>query len=348
MVNERLSRNEREFVRSCLQEGGLRADGRSLDGTRPLTVRLGPAPGLAEVTLGSTRCVAQVAVDATTPFPDRPEEGLVTISAQFSSLAGEQFTAPTWYGMRDDELTRSIERTMRDTRAIESESLCILAGKLVWAVRISVQIIDYDGNALDAATAAVSAALLHARRPDVTISGDDVRIHSAEEREPVPLPVVHTPVTASFATFEDTASGRIYLALDPSLQEEGAMDGSLSLSANIHQEICGIYKAGGVPLEAATILRCAQLTLARAEEVTLDIQQALRLQPTAGMLTLGSVVPDTVTDLSEPNTAEPSPTENNAPGPKRQKRSVAGEHPASSGDNDLQPPPNQYELATNH
>lgn len=39
---------------------------------------------------------------------------------------------------------------------------------------MDVHILDHDGNLLDCAVIAASTALLHYRRPDVTVSGEDV------------------------------------------------------------------------------------------------------------------------------------------------------------------------------
>jgi exosome complex RNA-binding protein Rrp42 (RNase PH superfamily) len=48
------SLSEQTFVQAALSEG-KRIDGRSLYEMRPIHIQLGPAYGLAEVTLGKTR-----------------------------------------------------------------------------------------------------------------------------------------------------------------------------------------------------------------------------------------------------------------------------------------------------
>jgi len=45
-----------------------------------------------------------------------------------------------------------------------------------------VHVLNYDGNVTDAACVAAVAALIHFSRPDVTVSGEEVVIHSFTER----------------------------------------------------------------------------------------------------------------------------------------------------------------------
>ena len=66
------------------------------------------------------------------------------------------------------EVSRMLERTLKDARVLDLESLCIVAEQKVWAVRVDVHVVDHDGNLLDAAALAGLAALLHARCATVT------------------------------------------------------------------------------------------------------------------------------------------------------------------------------------
>lgn len=73
-------------------------------------------------------------------------------------------------------LSRTLDNTLRRARALDLESLCILAKRLVWALRVDVHFLDHDGGLVDAACVAVVAALLSFRRPDVEIRGEEVQI----------------------------------------------------------------------------------------------------------------------------------------------------------------------------
>lgn len=55
----------------------------------------------------------------------------------------------------------------------------------------------------DCASIAALAAIAHFKRPDVTISGDDVIIHTYAEKDPIPIVLHHYPVCVSYAIFNN-------------------------------------------------------------------------------------------------------------------------------------------------
>lgn len=44
------------------------------------------------------------------------------------------------------ELGRIVERGLRDSRAVDTEALCIVAGEKVWAIKCHIHILDHGGN----------------------------------------------------------------------------------------------------------------------------------------------------------------------------------------------------------
>lgn len=46
----------------------------------------------------------------------------------------------------------------------------------MWQLRVDLRVLDHEGNILDCACIAAIAALLHFKRPDVTVIGEDVTI----------------------------------------------------------------------------------------------------------------------------------------------------------------------------
>ena len=72
--------------------------------------------------------------------------------------------------------TNTLDRIIRHSNALDTESLCILKGVSCWSIRADVHIIDYDGNITDAACIAIMAGLQHFRRPDAHTSLS--RLHS--------------------------------------------------------------------------------------------------------------------------------------------------------------------------
>jgi exosome complex component RRP45 len=73
-------------------------------------------------------------------------------------------------------VSRMLDKSLRRSRAIDTEGLCIIVNQKVWTVRVDVRVLNHDGNLIDCASIAAVAALLHFRRPDVTISGESVII----------------------------------------------------------------------------------------------------------------------------------------------------------------------------
>ncbi|KAJ2801951.1 3'-5'-exoribonuclease [Coemansia helicoidea] len=258
---------ESAFLLQALGKG-IRVDGRGIHDYRRLRISCGPAAGMAEVHLGQTRVLARVSCEVTRPFPDRATEGIVQFSAELSSLAAPGLEGKT---AQEVAIARMVERVIRQSRAVDTEALCILAGEKVWLVRLDLHFLDHDGNLMDAASIAAIAALKHFRRPDVTVDGENAIIHSVRERNPVPLSIHHTPICVSFGFF-----GGDLVVLDPSLLEEQTQQSSFTVTLNAHREICALNKAGGAPLSPKQIQRCIQIALVKVDEVNEKIQDALK------------------------------------------------------------------------
>ena len=61
-------------------------------------------------------------------------------------------------GQSAGDLTRALERVLRESDCLDLESLCVVAGVSAWAIVCDLVLIDYDGNAADACVlAAVSS-----------------------------------------------------------------------------------------------------------------------------------------------------------------------------------------------
>merc|ERR1711991_262675 len=188
-------------------------------------------------------------------------------------MSSPEFSRDQWTE-RAVELCRIIERTLRESDAIDTESLCILSGSKVWAVQVNVTVLDHGGNLVDACAAAALASVLHFRRPSVSVEpSGNVTIYSWEERDPAPLAIHHTPVCVTFG-FLEKGSSQVAL-VDPSFEEEQILSGFLSVAINAHGEICTLQKAGGCAVEADAMLRCLQLAHVRAQELIAAIREGV-------------------------------------------------------------------------
>ncbi|CAG8493562.1 795_t:CDS:2 [Dentiscutata erythropus] len=279
MVKElELSTNERELIISGLKEG-IRLDGRGIDDFRSLKITLGPEYGRSEVKLGATKVLAKVSCEVARPYPERPNEGILTLNTELSPMA---FTGLEPGRPSEEEVlvSRILEKAIKINRAVDVEGLCIVANELAWSIHVDVHFLDNDGNIIDAACIAAIAALSHFRRPDVTVIGEDVTIvffiisnskHPVDQRNPVPLSIHHTPICVTFAFFEN---GDLWV-VDPSLKEEQIRRGDMIMAINNHKEICVLSKAGGIPLEMHTIIQCSKLAANKVDWVRERIQAAL-------------------------------------------------------------------------
>lgn len=169
-------------------------------------------------------------------------------------------------------LSRILEKAIRRSNAIDTESLCIVAGLKCWSVRADVHVVDFDGGLVDASCISIMAALQHFRRPDVTIDGEKVTIYSLAEREPVPLSLMHHPFCITFSFYQ---GGEIIL-LDATLHEEQAREGEMIITMNRHGELCQIAKLGGVTVDALVLLHCTTTALGRVKDITDLISAKLR------------------------------------------------------------------------
>jgi len=270
MKQEQFTNNEKSFILDSLLEN-LRLDGRKLYDFRSLRILFGEQTGHAEVQLGNTRVTVVVSCEMVEPYPERPTEGFFIFNTEFSPMADTSFEIgrPTEFAI---ELGRVVERGLRESRAIDAEALCIVAGEKVWSVRCDIHILDNGGNLIDCASIATIVALLHFRRPFTTVIGKTVTVHPFEDREPVPLSVHHIPICITFGFFHQ---GEVFV-VDPNSKEECVMDGRMTLTMNSHREICAIQKGGGIPISVEHIKQCVRIAAVKAEEITEIIQQALK------------------------------------------------------------------------
>jgi len=159
-------------------------------------------------------------------------------------------------------LSRILEKAIRRSNAIDTESLCIISGAKCWSIRADVHVLDLDGGLIDAACIAIMAALRHFRRPDVSVDGQEVTVYTMEERVPVPLSIMHHPLCVTFSFY---SGGDIWL-VDADHREEQVRDADVVLTVNDF-ELCQVAKLGGAPVDPVLLIQCVNVALAKAKEV---------------------------------------------------------------------------------
>ncbi|MCS7107205.1 MAG: exosome complex protein Rrp42 [Acidilobaceae archaeon] len=228
-----------------LYKRGVREDGRSIRAPRQLEIKVGvleKAEGSALVRLGNTQVLAGVKVEATSPFKDTPNQGVLVVHAENVPLASPMFEP----GPPDEnaiELARVIDRSLREVRAVDLEALVLRPGEKVWNVWVDVYVLDHDGNLFDASMLATMAALLSTELPDFEEleTGEVVVKRGTKGRR---LKVDHSVVTVT------TAKVGNYIIVDPNFEEEVISDYRLVLSFDENLRIVGAQKTGSGGMRA--------------------------------------------------------------------------------------------------
>ncbi|KAK4356504.1 hypothetical protein RND71_025475 [Anisodus tanguticus] len=306
----RMTVNEKKFIESAL-ESELRIDGRRPFDYRRVTIKFGRfailrEDGSSEVQLGQTHVMSFVTSQLVQPYRDRPNEGTLSVFTEFSPMADPSFEVgcPSESAV---ELGRIIDRGLRESRAVDTESLCVVAGKWVWSIRIDLHILDNGGNLVDAANIAALAALLTFRRPECTLGGDDgqeVIMHPPEAhwvsnhhvREPLSLTIHHLPIAVTFAFIGDEN-----MVIDPTHHEEAVMGGRMSVTLNSNGEVCAVQKAGQGVMQSV-VMQCLRIVSVKAGDVTSKIKTAVESYNTERALKMVKrhAPPSKAVDVSEP------------------------------------------------
>ncbi|XP_017480837.1 PREDICTED: exosome complex component rrp45 isoform X2 [Rhagoletis zephyria] len=266
-----LSTVERNFITQAVKQN-LRLDGRKNDEFRNVTINFGADWGSALVSLGETKVLAQVSCELGVPKSTRPNEGMIYINVELGQMA-----APHFESGRNSELnvqiSRTLERTFKDSRCVDLESLCVTTEERVWVLRIDLNVLNHEGNLIDCCSVAALSALMHFKRPDVSIIDNDVHIHSAAEKEPIPMVLHHYPVCVSYCLFDD---GRLAVA-DPSVSEERTAESAMVFGLNSFRELCCLNLGGTTLTSSTLLLQCATRAARRAKFVVDYVKETLEL-----------------------------------------------------------------------
>lgn len=219
-------------------EHGSRTDGRKLGDYRNIQVSLGyakKADGSCLLKLGETMVLAGVKLEIEEPFQDTPNQGNLVVNVELLPLAYETFEP----GPPDEnaiELARVVDRSLRDSKAVDLTRLVLVPGKQIWTAWVDIYILNYGGNVLDASTLASVCALYDTRLPSIVQGDNGILINKEEKAEKFPLnyPVVSVTV----------AKMGKFLIVDPNLEEESISDAKISISYTPDFRIVGMQKSG--------------------------------------------------------------------------------------------------------
>ncbi len=254
-----------------LYEKGLRADGRSIHAPRSITIKTGvldKAEGSAQVSLGNTQVLVGVKVELGQPFKDTPNQGVLVVHAENVPLASPIFEP----GPPDEnaiELARVIDRSLREVKAVDLESLVIRVGEKAWNLWVDVYVLDHDGNLFDASMLAAMAALATTRIPDYeeTETGEIVVKREGAYRQ---LKINCMVTTVTLAKIGD------YLVVDPTFEEEVIADYRLVLSFDDKLRIVGAQKTGPGGMKMGELREAIRIGKNVAQVYLKTLDQALK------------------------------------------------------------------------
>lgn len=227
MSKDVMAELKRDHIAKLLTKG-TRSDGRGFEDMRDLKITTNyimSAEGSARVQLGGTDVVVGVKLMVGEPFGDTPDKGVLTTNAELIPMASETFES----GPPDKEsieVSRVVDRGIREGHAVDLSKLCIESGKEVWIMFLDVHVVDYDGNLFDAANIAANAAL------KTTI----VPAKRAGKGEDFPLPLLHTPVSLTAVKIDDK------ILVDPTHDEERVADARLTVATIENGNLCAMQK----------------------------------------------------------------------------------------------------------
>ncbi len=227
-----MSHIRRDLVKNLLDKGE-RLDGRKFGEYRPVEVHKGvisTAEGSALAKIGDTMVLVAAKFDVSTPWPDRPTEGVFIMNSELLPTASPRFeTGPP----REEsiELARTVDRAIRSSEVIDVNSFFIEEGKVL-GLFMDIYVLNHAGNYVDTATLAATASLTDLKMPKVE-DGKIVRGESTGKFEPKVLPISTTLIKV----------GNNWI-VDPTLTEEQVTDTRVNI-ATTEEHICSMQKGEG-------------------------------------------------------------------------------------------------------
>jgi exosome complex component RRP42 len=242
---------------------GKRLDGRGLTDYREIKIEPGvveKAEGSALVTIGNTKVMAGVKIEPGDPFPDTPNEGILTVNAELVPLASPTFELGP---PNEDaiELARVVDRGLRESKAVDLPKLCITPGKKVFVVFIDVYILNHDGNLVDASSLAALVALLNTKMPNYEVIEGELEFKPGHMQ----LPMQKTPIAVTLAKI----NGK--LVVDPALIEEQVMDAKITITVDQNEKICAMQKSGLGAFTIDMVKEAVGLALEKAKEIRVAV-----------------------------------------------------------------------------
>lgn len=250
------------YVKELLSRG-KRADGRGLLDYREVSVDKNVfenCEGSAIAHFGETKVLAGIKIDVGEPFPDRPNEGIFSVNAEFAPLAHPEFSA----GPPDErsiELARIVDRGIRAAGTLDLNKLVLPDGKVI-GVFVDLFVLDHSGNLIDAAGLAAMSALKNTSIPKYEPSKNEGKKGTfiRDEKEGK-LHLNNEVYTFSF----EKLGGK--LLLDASEDEEIASEGRFTIAMCDEKYMVAAQKSGAAGFTPKETMEIFDISASKFKEL---------------------------------------------------------------------------------
>ncbi|KAF5366815.1 hypothetical protein D9758_006556 [Tetrapyrgos nigripes] len=292
----------RSYLERFLAEG-VRPDGRDLEEWRTIEFNVGSistANGSALVRLGQTTIVCGIKAEIAEPDLDCEEEGFLVPNIDLPALCSPKFKP----GPPSEEAQVLSERLNQalfqgPSPIVSRKTLCIEPGKAVWVLYIDATVINYDGNAFDAAVIAMVCALRNATLPYATYDPETNRTICTRPNTNPDKPAkqiriemdngrLKLPLTFSFGIvhYSSPDANPSLILPDPTSFEEPLLETAVTVILDSTGKLVGVEQTGAsVPLTGTLVgstgyedvtSRCITLAKKRFEALG-DVRQRIQM-----------------------------------------------------------------------
>jgi exosome complex component RRP42 len=243
-----------------LLDKGTRLDGRGpLDYRQPIKVDYdisNSAEGSAQIQIGGTIVMAGIKMSVETPYPDTPDEGGLMVSAELTPMCNPEFeSGPP--GIQAIEISRVVDRGIRESKAIDNKKLCLIKGEKAWTVMVDIIPINDEGNLFDAAALGALAALRNAKFPKL----GEGEVVDYSEKTDKSLPLNKQPVSVTVCKI-----GKHFI-VDPITEEEKVIDARLTVATDEKNQLCALQKGEETPLSVEDISKMLNIGVEKCNEL---------------------------------------------------------------------------------
>lgn len=257
MNKESQMTNRRMHMQKAL-EADVRYDGRKKDEFRKVSIEYdvsNTADGSAKITCGNTEIIVGVSLTLGSPFPDRPDEGALMVSCELLPIAHPDIESgpPSIDAI---EISRVIDRGIRESGAIDVKGLCVEEGEKAWIVNVDVIPINHDGNIIDVGALGAIAAIVKTFIPKI----EDGQVNYKEKTD-TKLQLQHTPIPVTVCKIDEQ------LFVDPTKEEEQNIDARLTIAVMEDGSICSLQKGGDVGFTSEELKVAFDLAVANSKEL---------------------------------------------------------------------------------